>query len=415
MNRSQANHLSRGLELVRRGATVIKSQGIREFLAKTHRYLKILHDASQPRGPVVRKTREARQISAPQVTAITEYIPTKTNHPAEPGIEDNSKSRVLINQDLNDSEIEGSVEHCQSWPKTLVLNLGSQCNNLCRFCCQTQFHKWFEYGTHLSVLNLQKLEKIFGDCDRGWPMNVDLQGDGEPLIQKDFREVYCFCREKFPESAIRICTNGLALNQSMSDFLIAGKVGWVNVSLNAGSSAVYETVCGSKRFDKIIENVRYLIELMRQRGDTVPAVGMSYVLARYNMGDLENFVRLLAALGVKNAHVPYMTANSHEMLADSVIHEKQRTNRVLDRVGKLADKLDVHVTLPERFPDATAEVPLSKAPPIAKFDFRSARIQLARARRKAISQGVTPCPPEAGLKDLTKIKMVQREPVMRCT
>jgi MoaA/NifB/PqqE/SkfB family radical SAM enzyme len=320
---------------------------------------------------------------------------------------------IDANNLLNDLEIKEDVEYCNSWPKTLILNLTATCNVLCRFCGQTQFHKTFSQGANLSFIDSEKLKRIFSEIHVGYPTHVDLQGDGEPLIQKDFKEVYEYCRSKFPFSYMRVCTNGVALTPRMSEFLIEGKLAWLNVSLNAGSAAVHERVAGLRVFDKIISNISYLQTLKSKLNTNKPEIGMSYVLARYNLDDVENFIYLCADLGIKNAGIQYMTVVYNEMLHDSVIYEKKRTNEILERTRILAEKLGVHVNLPAPF-EHTDDQDLQNSPPILSFDHIGRLKERTVARKKAIEKGIEDSKPVAVLKP-EKRMLIEKPAAMRCT
>jgi MoaA/NifB/PqqE/SkfB family radical SAM enzyme/tetratricopeptide (TPR) repeat protein len=297
---------------------------------------------------------------------------------------DSSKNLVEENVRLNDLEIAQSAEICTSWPKTLVLNLSAACNLMCRFCAQTWFHNDFARGHRLTHIDAEKLERILSDVEVGYPLHVDLQGDGEPLLQPDFKEIFALCREKFPFSFIRVCSNGVPLTPSMSDFLVEGGLAWLNVSLNAGSPEVHERVCGAKVFHRIVSNLRYLQSRKAAAGTILPQVGMSYVLARYNLDDVENFLRLCAELGVPFATIQYMTVVSEEALSDSVVHEKARTNLILERARALSEDLGLHVNFPPLF-RSNGQGATDNPPPLQDFPFAERFRLRARARAAGLS------------------------------
>ncbi|HET6514616.1 MAG TPA: radical SAM/SPASM domain-containing protein [Thermodesulfovibrionales bacterium] len=315
---------------------------------------------------------------------------------------------------LNDREIEYSSEYCKSWPKTLVISMSSVCNILCRFCGQTVFHKQYAAGRNLSYIDREKLKIIFKDVDRGYPQNVDLQGEGEPLIQPDFRDVYMFCRDKFPYSAMRVCTNGVALTESVTDFLIEGNLAWLNVSLNAGSEVVHEKVVGVRVFRTIVKNIAYMQRRKSELGVDRPGIGMSFVLGRFNLADVENFIRVCADLGVKSAAIPYMTVVHQEMFDASVIHEKYRTNKMLDRCRKLALDLGVNVTFPPPFEGADRKNEQT-VPPIPEYNFRENYSIRAKAWQKALDEGLSETPLGSIVGDLSVRPLIAKPAALRCT
>lgn len=321
---------------------------------------------------------------------------------------------VGANSYMNDLEIELHAEYCVSWPKNLIINLTSMCNMLCRFCGQVNFQKGYEKGYNLSHIDVDKLKAIFQDVERGYPLNVGLQGDGEPLIQKDFRDVYTFCKNKFPYSDLQVCTNGVGLTPGMSEFLYEGKLAWLNISLNAGSADIHEKVTGVRVFERIISNIAYFQKLKQSHNSARPGIGMSYVLARYNLDDVENFICLCADLGIKYAQINYMTAVSKEMLNDSVIHEKHKTNKVLELARLLAADLNINVGFPTTF-ENTVESDATDTPPILDFDSKTHRRDTISARNKALAEGKKEMRPGCKLKNPENRQLINKAAALRCT
>lgn len=325
-----------------------------------------------------------------------------------------NRAPLSANHMLVEMEIERNIEYSCAWPLNMQLSLTPLCNIMCRFCSQTQFHKRQTPLENTLSLTLDKVQSIFREIEVGYPLHLDFAGDGEPLIDPHFREIYLFLRPKFPHTYFRTCSNGLSLTREMSEFLVENKLAWLNISMNAASREVWERTTGSKEYDRVIDNIRYLQALKQRRGVRFPELGMTYVVARYNMDDLSNYVALCSELGVVNASATYMTIVDKEQTNDSVVWEKAKINRLIEQARVLAERLDVKIRLPEPFTSFSEneEVPLLEG-----FDFGARRKEYVKSYKEALVQLAT----YTGPKPINSISDVSARPLMgtfksvRCT
>lgn len=112
--------------------------------------------------------------------------------------------------------------------------------------------------------------------DRG--MLFVLLTGGEPLVRKDFFEIYGAMKEM--GLMISINSNGSTLQGENLQKLIDDPPQRVNVSVYGGSAETYRTMCGNDAFDRVIDNIR---ELKRAGID----VRINLSLTPYNYQDLE--------------------------------------------------------------------------------------------------------------------------------
>ena len=101
---------------------------------------------------------------------------------------------------------------------------------------------------------------------------------GEPLVRKDFFEIYGAMKEM--GLLISLNSNGSTLQGENLQKLIDDPPQRVNVSLYGGSAETYRTMCGNDAFDRVVKNIRD----MKQAGIDV-RVNVS--LTPYNYPDLE--------------------------------------------------------------------------------------------------------------------------------
>lgn len=106
---------------------------------------------------------------------------------------------------------------------------------------------------------------------------------GEPLIRKDFFEIYGAMKEM--GIMVSVNSNGSTLQGENLKRLIDDPPHRVNISLYGGSAETYRTMCGNDAFDRVVENIR---ELKRAGID----VRINASLTPYNHQDLERIYEI---------------------------------------------------------------------------------------------------------------------------
>lgn len=120
---------------------------------------------------------------------------------------------------------------------------------------------------------------------------------GEPLMRKDFFEIYDGMREM--GILISINSNGSMLQGPILERLLENPPFRINISLYGGSNETYQSMCGRPAYDQVKENIRRL----REAGVDV-SVNLS--ITPYNRHDLEKIHADAQELGVNVKASSYM-------------------------------------------------------------------------------------------------------------
>ena len=112
---------------------------------------------------------------------------------------------------------------------------------------------------------------------------------GEPLVRKDFFEIYGAMKEM--GLLVAINSNGSTLQGENLQKLIEDPPHRINISLYGGSAETYRTMCGNNAFDRVVENIR---ELKRAGID----VRINASMTPYNYQDLEKIHAISRELNV---------------------------------------------------------------------------------------------------------------------
>ena len=120
---------------------------------------------------------------------------------------------------------------------------------------------------------------------------------GEPLVRKDFFEIYRGM--KAMGLMVSINSNGSMISGPILGEFLKDPPLRFNISLYGGCRQTYETMCGQNAFDRVVENIRTL----RKAGIDV---SLNVSITAHNAGDLEKINALAKELDVHVRATSYM-------------------------------------------------------------------------------------------------------------
>ena len=172
--------------------------------------------------------------------------------------------------------------------------LTARCNFNCPMCyvhmTQEQVDKAGKELTARQWLDIARAAK-----DRG--MIFALLTGGEPLVRKDFFEIYDGMRNM--GILISINSNGSMLKGKILEHFLEAPPARFNISLYGGSTETYQNMCGIPAYDSVKENIRAL----RQAGVDV---SLNLSITPYNCHDLERIYKDAVELDVNVKATSYM-------------------------------------------------------------------------------------------------------------
>ncbi len=111
-------------------------------------------------------------------------------------------------------------------------------------------------GVKRRELSTKAWKKIFDDLQNAGCFSLVLTG-GEPLVRKDFLELYAHAKRG--GFLITLFTNAYALNEKIVDFLAQSPPHSIEITLNGTSQKTYEAItCRRGAFKKVTDNIRRL-------------------------------------------------------------------------------------------------------------------------------------------------------------
>lgn len=235
------------------------------------------------------------------------------------------------------------------FPREVYFLLVDKCNARCSMCQD-------DYFSHSGkAITLDKFKTIAENIHLENMKAVILAG-GEPLLNKELFEIISFINHRYPNIAIVISTNGIALTKKVAEEILERNVHSLNISINAGRRETYRKITHVDCFEKVIENLRYYQQLCLKQGKT-SNLNLSFVVNRKNIEDLLEFIRLAKSLGVKDISSTYcrffpmatrlkLAVKKNNLLEnnDSLYFHQQISDKYFKEADALAKRLNINFT-----------------------------------------------------------------------
>lgn len=173
--------------------------------------------------------------------------------------------------------------------------LTGRCNFNCPMCYVHQTQEQIQCSGKKELTAAQWLQIARDARDRG--MIFALLTGGEPLIRKDFFEIYEGMKNL--GLFISVNSNGSMLQGEILERFLKNPPYRFNISLYGGSDETYTRMCGLAMYDRVKENIRAL----RKAGIQV---SLNLSVTPYNCEDLERIYRDAVELDVNVKAAFYM-------------------------------------------------------------------------------------------------------------
>jgi len=193
-----------------------------------------------------------------------------------------------------DTVAAGRSDTAESPPVCLYLEVTNRCNLLCETCPRT-----FEALEQPKDMSLDLFTSIIDQVPG--VQRVVLHGVGEPMLVKELPQMIRLLKQR--GIYVLFNTNGTLLTPRKRRELIDTGLDELRVSLDAAEAESFLKVRGKDMFNKIVSNVSGFTALQREIGAKTPVVSLWLTGLKETVGQLPDFVRLAARIGVKQVHL----------------------------------------------------------------------------------------------------------------
>lgn len=222
-------------------------------------------------------------------------------------------------------------------PRALYLETTNRCDSKCQTCVRT--FRTLEPPADLTLARVRSIVEQFPALDR-----VVLHGIGEPLLNREIFDIVAFLKTRVP--TVLFNSDAISLTAPRARRLIESGLDDLRVSMDAATRTSYRALRGVDQFDRVVSNVRRLVELERALGAPSPRLSLWFTASRANLDELPAFVRLAAAVGAAEVYVQRLVFNGLGLAtADNALHGRLRAHEQarLDEAETLARTLGVEL------------------------------------------------------------------------
>lgn len=173
-----------------------------------------------------------------------------------------------------------------------------------------------------------------------------------PLSQiKEIKKLIIGFLESFPEADVVFYTEGINLNQELMETLSYpfGKYHYrtkniINLFLSASNDRIYFGLTNTDYFNKIVDNLKYLLKIRREPRDTL--IFLNFTITTGSIDDLPNFIRFSSQFNISGINCVF---NETENSDGETLLEQKTTRITLEESQKIAKDLGIPINLPVEF------------------------------------------------------------------
>ncbi len=179
-------------------------------------------------------------------------------------------------------------------PRSLYLETTNRCDSKCQTCIRT--FQTLEPPKDLTLAELKGIVDQFPVLDR-----VVLHGIGEPLLNRELFEIIAYLKAR--GAAVVFNSDAISLTPRRAVRLVESGLDEYRVSMDAATPETYRAIRGVDQFDRVVRNVRGLIEHQKECDASAPRVSLWFTAMRANLDELPALVRLAGSIGVPEVYV----------------------------------------------------------------------------------------------------------------
>jgi MoaA/NifB/PqqE/SkfB family radical SAM enzyme len=198
-------------------------------------------------------------------------------------------------------------------PVHAELDLTDRCNVACYFCNQQDVRT-------KEFVDVERVREILDELAEGGLKSVRMSGGGDPLYHRNILEILDMLAER-GVVVDNLTTNAALMGPEIAARLVRDGAREVVVSLNAVDGADYARMMKVKPaiFDRVIENVRYLVSV---RKSELPCVVVQFLLDRENFDALPRMYEVAREAGADTIVVnPVMDIPRERIDEERLLHE----------------------------------------------------------------------------------------------
>ena len=171
-------------------------------------------------------------------------------------------------------------------PVHLQIEPTTVCNLKCAFCVREK------NVFRPKSIDIERFRQVF---DEVTPARVTFAGDGEPTLAPDIWKMVSYASKK---GAKTIITSNWTIGPRVAEKALDAGLSALRVSIDAATASTYVAMRKADYHNTIVEGIRELQRLKKERVVDGPDVGFEYVMGRDNIHEMIPVLDLAADLGL---------------------------------------------------------------------------------------------------------------------
>jgi len=181
------------------------------------------------------------------------------------------------------------------YPSKISIETGNICNLKCPLCpTNDEEQKDVEKG----LLSFENFKIIFNKI-KPFVKTIDLFSWGEPFLNKDISRMIRYIKESKPNVRIFIDSNLNAITQEQIKEIARSGVGVIKVSCDGVTQEVYEKYRIGGDVDKVLNNLRLLIQAKKELRTDKPKIIWKYLVFKHNENEVDKAREMAKSLGIE--------------------------------------------------------------------------------------------------------------------
>ena len=186
------------------------------------------------------------------------------------------------------------LEHGLKLPKVLYIETTNRCNLRCKGCILYRGN--WEPDRDMTLPDLIMITDQLPALER-----ATLHGVGEPLLNTELCRMIAHLKKR--NVFVLFNSNGILLGEERQNAIIGTGLDELRISLDAASPEGYKIIRNSNKFDRIVQNLRNFLKLLKNRRAVTPRLSIWFLGTKENIAELPALLRLAAEIGIDEIHL----------------------------------------------------------------------------------------------------------------
>jgi len=253
----------------------------------------------------------------------------------------NHTPKRFINKTLSVASKFLGLTRSLGYPSHLMVEVSSACQLKCPLCPLGNGR----LARPRQLMKRQTFKRIVDDIG-DYIYHININGMGEPLLNENICEMISFAKVK--NIYVDLYTNLQIKNQDVIEGLVEASLDAILISCDGATKDIYEKYRVRGDFNRLINNIKVLIETKKRAKSIKPQVNIQCILFEHNENQLPQMTKLVRSLQADNLVIkrPFLfwgdeTDGSKFLPQNEQVNMYQKNQKKLCWKGKTKSKCDL--------------------------------------------------------------------------